>query len=39
MRLNKGARVHCDAVPSRIVDTPLTCPIKNEISAVDGIIL
>jgi hypothetical protein len=37
MRLNKGG--HCDAVPSRIIDAPLTCPIKNEISAMDGTIL
>jgi hypothetical protein len=27
-----------NAMPSRIVDAPLTCPIKNEISATDRII-
>jgi hypothetical protein len=29
MRLNKAKGVHCDAVPLRIIDTPLTCPIKE----------
>jgi hypothetical protein len=29
----------CSAVPSRIVDASLTFPIKNDISAMDEIIL
>jgi hypothetical protein len=29
MWLNKGEGIHCDALPPRIVDAPLTCPIKE----------